>query len=140
MLAYQNDIDAVCQTGVQCPPADATTVQRQAWRFVFSPISAIDADPVAVRNPRRLTSVTDLERCSVWALSMYATQHQSQNAFRSLLKKLPKAKKIIGDHVASVTISPTDGLCTSVQRSGHFDFFPYATTNVQSLMTVSASL
>lgn len=140
MLAYQNDIDAVCELGTQCPPADAARVQRQAWRFVFSPISAIDAHPVAVRNPRRLTNATDLERCSVWALSMYATQAQSQRAFQSLLKQHPRIKKLIGDHVAAVTISPDDGLCTHAQRNGHFDFFPYAITNVQSLMTVSARL
>lgn len=140
MLAYQQEINEICQAGVQCPPTDAAAIRRQAWRFVFSPITAVDAQPVAVRNPKRLTNASDLEKCSAWALSMYASPSQGASAFQALERKFPRIKKLIGDHIAAVTISPADGLCTNVQHNGHFDFFAYGTTNVLSLMTVSAVL
>lgn len=140
MLAYQSEIDALNQSGIQCPPADASASEKQAWRWVFNPITTDCIKPVADRNPKRLHNASDTEKCSCWALSMYATQSTSVAAFHALLKKHPKIKKLLGDHIALVKISSPDGLCTVVQRSGHFDFFPNSATNVASLMTVTASL
>ncbi|WP_225010553.1 hypothetical protein [Pseudomonas aeruginosa] len=140
MLAYQAEISALNNSGVQCPPVDAIADDRLAWRWVFSPITSLSAEPVAIRNPRRLHSQNDTQKCSFWALSMHASKAQSVAAFQAILKHHPKAKKLLGDHVASVAITSDHGLCTTAQHNGHFDFFSYATTNVTSMMAVSERL
>lgn len=35
MLAYQAEISALNNSGVQCPPVDAIADDRLAWRWVF---------------------------------------------------------------------------------------------------------
>lgn len=140
MLAYQEKIDEILSEGIQCPPANASAVSREAWRWVRNPITPDCMKPVADRNPKRLQNASGELKCSCWALSMYASQSQSIAAFEALQRKHPKIKKLIGDHVATVNITPAVGLCTPNERNGHFDFFPFATSNVVSLMTIQAAL
>lgn len=137
VLAYQADIDVLKEQGIQCPPADATPVTKTAWRWVFNPISEACICPQAVRNPRRLIQAKDVEtKCSCWALSMHESLKASISAFQAVERMFPRARKILGNHIATVNILPEHGLCTSIDCNGHFDFHPYATADVAGILTL----
>lgn len=122
MLQYITGTEQIAS----CPPQDATPKNQEAWRWVFRPLTASSFRPVAVANPPRLHRAEDpMERCSCWALSMYASYEQGAKAFIALEKKIPRARKIFGDAIAGGMITPAHGVCTVPQKNGHFDLHPF---------------
>lgn len=136
---FSTALSEVESLGIQCPPAGATPKNINAWRWVANPMTHQCFDPPAVRNPNRLLK-DPYKACSSWALSMYLSQSQSIKAFKALEKNIKKARKIFGDHVASVVITQTDGVCTQPDWSGHFDLHQYSTSAVQASVSVTSSI
>ena len=130
---YSAQLTELSVNGFQCPPSGSVLIQRDAWRWVANPVSTQCFAPVGIRNPPRLLKATDpAEKCSCWGLSMHCSYEQSVSAFQGVQKSFPKARKIFGGYVASVSITPTDGACTLVDRYGHFDLHPFVTGSLQS--------
>lgn len=133
VLVFKNELLSLNEIGVQCPPVEAVPTIMQGWRWVFNPPSQDCFSPVAIKNPPRLLRASDPdEKCSCWALSMYASQASSIRAFKSIEKNFRKARKTLGDHVALVSIQPSDGLCTPVNDKKHFDFHPYLDNEIST--------
>jgi len=126
VLQYQTEVDKLAkETGQTCPPADAVVREIEAWRWVFSPISAKCFAPVAVRNPPRLVKATDpQEKCSCWGLSMHVSEKQSVTAFHYLEENFDRIRKLIGTHLAVGKLSEAHGLATKPDKYGHFDLHP----------------
>lgn len=141
MLEYQSEVTEVAKTGIACPPELATESSREAYRWVFNPITERCFHPQAVRNPPRLLNERDPERrCSCWALSMHETLNQSISAFQALEKTFRNAKKVIGNSVAQGILAQADGLSTPADRSGHFDLHPYKASALTIKFSVVAAL
>lgn len=115
------------------PPPGTSSIEQNAWRWVANPVSTQCFAPVAIRNPPRLLRASDpVEKCSCWGLSMHLSYAQSVSAFLSVQKSFRMARKVFGGHVANLLITPSDGVCTTADRYGHFDFHPYSTGGVQN--------
>lgn len=141
MLEYQSEVTEVAKTGVACPPLHASESNREAFRWVFNPVTARCFQPQAVRNPPRLLNERDPERrCSCWALSMHETLNQSVSAFQNLEKSFRNAKKVIGNSVAHGILAQADGLSTPADQSGHFDLHPYKATVLTLKFSIVAAL
>lgn len=137
ILMYQADVNKICSVGVQCPPQNASEKTINAFRWVKNPISDNCFKPPAVRNPRRLHSMTDLEkRCSCWALSMHTSLKDSINAFQHVELSFPNARKNFGEWVAEGTLTPNHGKCTPQDTYGHFDLHEYNASSVSTVFSV----
>lgn len=131
MLLYQTNVSEVTNNGFACPPASASESTREAYRWVFSPITEGCFHPQAVRNPPRLLNERDPEkRCSCWALSMHETLDQSVAAFKAVEKSFKNARKVLGNAVACGMLAQADGLSTPADEFGHFDLHPYKTSSL----------
>lgn len=140
-FTYQAQIDELASQGVTCPPADAVAVNLTGWRFVWSPLCQRSTVPVALKNPRRVLNAADPIKCSAWALSVYLSEPECRTAFAGFQNSFPNFKKNAGDHIASISISSSDGLCTPANpRNGHFDFHPLSHVDVVTKMTVQGAL
>lgn len=126
-------------SGIQCPPSGATPKDLTAWRWVANPLSNQCFEPPAVRNPKRLLKDPQ-KACSSWALSMFTSQSESIKAFQALEKNIKKARKVFGDHVATVMITQTDGVCTTPDWAGHFDLHLYSTSTVHTAVSVMSPI
>ncbi|RMO57497.1 hypothetical protein ALQ37_200218 [Pseudomonas syringae pv. aptata] len=136
---YSAQLAEISGNGTQCPPAGAFAQHLDAWRWVANPISAQCFAPVAERNPPRLLKETDAgKQCSCWALSMFVSQEQGIAYLQRLEKSMKMIRKRLGDHIAHVSITPNDGVCTKADRQGHFDLHPYAAASlVARVKTIS---
>lgn len=108
----------------QCPPAIAMESNKDCWRYTFNPISDTCFWPPKRKNPVRVASSTEQE-CSMWALSMYESEHQAVNAYVKLSRSFKNIKKVLGDHLSAGAVTCNDGKCMPANGHGHFDFHPY---------------
>jgi len=134
MLQFKEEIKEIpC-----CPPVTAVGRTQTVWRWVMDPLTTDSFLPVALKNPPRLHDVKDAqEKCSCWGLSMHGSYEQSIGAFKHLERSFKMARKRIANSVASATITPDHGLCTDLDKYGHFDLHPYATAQLHQTFVIA---
>ncbi|WP_248725739.1 hypothetical protein [Enterobacter cloacae] len=113
----------------QCPPANAQPAEVTAWRWTFNPFTDKCFSPIAILEPKRLLTIRDGQKCSCWALSMFESQMAAIKRMQQIELSIPNFKKNKGDHVSKVIITKVDGVATSPDNRGHFDFHPYKNFN-----------
>ena len=119
VLKYAEHIECL----QNCPPGNCQKCTRDAFRFVFADINhPQNFLPVALKNPSRLLG-DDTKRCSDHALSFFNSRENAIGAFQRMSRRFKNIRKTIGDHLATGTLQPQDGVATPVSRSGHFDLF-----------------
>ena len=113
-------------------PGTASGRDCKAYRFVHSDKAHVNNFlPLALIDPARKLP-GDIERCSSYALSLYETREQAVTDYNNIKKVAKKFPKQAGDCVAEVTLRPIDGVATSTDHRGHFDFFPNKTVDLPS--------
>lgn len=128
VFLHEAELACVSSQGAECPPAEAFEAERQAFRWIFDPMTDTCFLPVAQRNPPRLQRAHDpSQRCSCWALSMHESFEHSSRAFQAVEKTFKRARKTLGSAIAHGTLRCSDGLSTPSDKNGHFDFHPYST-------------
>jgi hypothetical protein len=117
-LKYQVEISSFGN----CPPQECLCCDRAAFRFVQSDILNPNNFLPQAKKPARRKFETDDVACSGYALSLFATREQAIAFYERLKSRYKKGPPIgIGTHLASGTISSTDGRATPVRDDGHFD-------------------
>lgn len=64
-------------------------------------------------------------QCIGWALSFHATQLQSIDKFKRILKDKENAYKKLGNYVATGYLEKVDGISDNENEEGHFSHFEY---------------
>lgn len=88
------------------------------WNFI----------PQAEKDPKRKFK-DDGDSCSGWALSVFNSQEAAKDFYNAMRNKRSRVDKILGTHLASVPITPTDGRLSAVRCDGHRDWHEYVTTS-----------
>lgn len=111
----------------ECPPSQAEPTARLAFRFVFDPLDMRSFEVFATRRPAQFA--TD-PCCSHCALSMFATEEHARAKFAKLMAIRKNIGKLIGDHLAEVTLAEEHGVQTAPNTDGHFDLHEYANVDL----------
>ena len=110
-----------------CPPTSATSLQRQAFRFVHSDSSMSNKSflPRALLLPGRKLK-GEQRCCESYALSMFDTEEKARAKFLKLSESNQLIKQHLGDQLAKGSVDPADGLSTKSNSEGHFSFFEFS--------------
>lgn len=119
-----------------CPSAHFPPDNLIGWRWTNSPLTRGCFLPVALIDPRRALSGSDLKKCSCWALSMFETRAQASARHAMLSATIPNFSRNVGDHVSMVTLNQGDGVVGPIGRYGHFDFHPSDTFDAMNRFVV----
>jgi hypothetical protein len=123
-----------------CPASHFAPGVRQCFRFVFSADLAGSFYPPLFRNPRRALKLADLQRCSGWALSFYATDEQAASELERLRRTNPRIHRTIGESLATGALTTEHGAMDMPDVLGHFDLHEYADVELYASFTVVRSL
>jgi len=138
---YQEWIDKLTAEGCQMPSLFEPNNTR-ACRFAFASSNQQNHIPQYVRNPKRM--LQDLGKgkadTSFLALSCFATNSQAEFFFSNLQKAFKNAKNSIGDALAEGILTNEDGMKTSTNQSGHFDFYEYEQCDLNKSFKITKRL
>ena len=102
-----------------CPPADYTSKQLLAFRFVFDNIDHENNFlPILLKNPRR--KLSDDAKCEGYGLSFFNSLENARNRYLKISRSYRNIHKGIGTHIARGTITKNDGIVSSINKQGHF--------------------
>ncbi|MFT3843365.1 MAG: hypothetical protein QM723_40660 [Myxococcaceae bacterium] len=121
-----------------CPPANASSADRTAYRYVGSKVDATCFRPVAEENPARKFAGVAAQCCG-WGLSLWDSIEQARTRYKALIEGHQKLKEK-WSNVARVEIKAGDGVHTPSDKHGHFTFFEYATTDLVKASTLGEAL
>lgn len=123
----------------ECPPPNYKEVSITAYRWVFK-----DSGHPNNFTPRRMIRPDHVYRnaelmCKAWGLSFFDNFAGARDRLNILLDKTPNIIKEVGDHIATLSISPEDGIASEPESKnyGHFTFFEYICTDFTSKATTS---
>ena len=111
-----------------CPLPDCKPMSATVFRLVHSPTIAKDFLPVRKLTPNR-RFFDNSGRCSGWALSLWKSEQLLRKKLGVLFASRPARRKL-GDHVATVEIAESDGVCTVPDDWSHFGLFEYAGADI----------
>jgi hypothetical protein len=122
-LEYQEDIDKINKEDnfSDCPPADYTSKNYDAFRFVFENIEhESNFKPLYHLNPPRIENAEAVIKCKSLAISLYTTLKSAKSMFEILTARRPeKMYKTIGTHLAFSELKEEDGICDIPNKDGH---------------------
>lgn len=119
-MKYQTELCSIAN----CPSPSCTNDRRKAYRFVFNPINTDSFLPQGIKKPSRgHKEISDDEKCSLLALSMFISEKAACKRYEELRKKIKNIGKTLGSHLAEGVIQPHHGVMSQPNSKGHFDFF-----------------
>jgi len=131
-LKYQNLIDSQ-DLKVNCPD-EATEAELTAYRLSFDPadkpenyLPNLIEDELLKKPPRRLHG--DGKHCEACALSFFV----SLEGCIAVLKAFPRLPHT---HISSGILENNDGVKGKTNHSGHFVFFEYEKTHLNSKFSI----
>lgn len=143
MCAYKYEVDL--NTLENCPFEDCVLDTLDAYRFVFEGMNGDSFIPVLKISPERISQPPFKDdnhfQCSGYGLSMFTTESQARAKFNKLRKRNNEIYKILGEKIASGTITPDLGERSEISRStGHFDFFEYESCDLSQHFSIVGDL
>lgn len=121
-----------------CPSADFTEVERDAYRWTNNPLSPNDFIPVALISepPPRMLDDSD-KMCMAYGLSMFDTLVNSLSRYKKEYNRRrphqrEQFKQDKGSFIALVKLTKSDGVANipNVNNYGHFTFHEYSETSL----------
>lgn len=138
---YQEWIDKLTAEGCQMPPLFKPN-NMKTCRFAFASSNQQNHIPQYVHNPKRM--LQDLGKgkadTSFLALSCFANNSQAEFFFSNLQKAFKNAKNSISDALVEGILTNEDGMKTSANQSGHFDFYEYEQCDLNKLFKITRRL
>lgn len=110
-----------------CPPSNYREVSMKAFRFIHYPSEHPDNFvPVQLQNPSRKFD-DDEARCKALGLSFFDDKGKAILFFRKRVAKFQRFAKIVGERIATISVSPEDGKASAPEETnfGHFTFHEY---------------
>jgi hypothetical protein len=117
----------------KCPPADIKPVKITAYRWIFEDLKHFNNHhPPLKIEPNRLADSDDCEHnCDGYALSLFTSADKAEKKLKRFLDKKPLLAEVLGNCIAEVNISETDGEGdTPEKKYGHFNFHEYENVNL----------
>jgi hypothetical protein len=108
---------------LDCPPQCSPPSPGTVYRFVHQPFIDRDFQPSASWKDESKSI------CAAWGISLFTNETQARARFAKLLKKHSQIYKELGDHLASGSISPANGVATK-PKSGHFDLYEWSESDL----------
>ncbi len=119
---YADEISRIAN----CPSAASKPIAIDAYRFVHDSLThPNNFMPVAKISPARRFATSET-RCSAHALSFFLSLENSIARFRQLEKNNKLLRKTLGNRVAKVSLTDSDGVVFPPQPTNHFDLHPDA--------------
>ncbi|MCE7924475.1 MAG: hypothetical protein DYG98_15625 [Haliscomenobacteraceae bacterium CHB4] len=122
VFKYQSLLDLV----PNCPPSGYREISVTAFRFVHAQNHPDNFKPVQLIYPSRKFEDDDT-RCKALGLSFFTEKNKARLTFQKISAKSPSFAKTVGEHIATISISPEDGafIVPKETNSGHFTFHEY---------------
>ena len=118
----------------ECPPKTYHPINSDAYRYIFEDLSnENNFKPVYLITPQRLNDEKDLERqCQGFGLSLYFELEGAENQYAALLKRNKNFHKIVGNKIALIKLTMTDGVASESNNHGnsHFTFHEYISVDL----------
>jgi len=137
---YQNEFNDMEEL---CPPHDCLKGNLAAYRWVFDEVEAEgNFLPLAKKNPSRVLSMRDKDKCKAHSLSMFVSKESAKKRFQYFYDGLMKEKafKMLGTHIAEGNIKEIHGVNSIEDRRGHFSHFQYEKVDLSVIFRIIESL
>lgn len=119
---YSDETDNLTEKNNNPCFSDYSEKEISAFRWVFPELSdSRNFLPVA-KDPQASSA---RRKCGGWALSFHETEAASEEAWQYHINNRPQQYKKLGTHIASGTISKTDGKCSNTDEHLHFNLIEY---------------
>ena len=138
-LKYKDEIGLLIEEGYSLPKLHDINPEREAYRFVFrNDTNGFNHKPVYCITPKRMIQdqVRGGKKISCYALSCFEKKDKAKKRYSDILKNSKKAKKTLGDCLASGVLNKDDGKATKVYRMTHFDLFEYECCNLNNKFSI----
>lgn len=112
-----------------CPLKETKTDIEVAYRFAFLAVKDTQNFlPIALLNPQRsMPGGKHIAKCcEAWSLSMFTTLEALQNKLKKVSETSPFFTKRVGEYFTQIKLTPSCGVHTVPNSSGHFEFFEKA--------------
>jgi hypothetical protein len=111
-------------TYANCPPQSRKSILGKSFRWVREQLSQRDFLPVGLM-PGAVPPGTP-PCCNHYSLSFFATAQNAEKRLLQILDRHPKFTERVGNCIAEVAITSSDGEATPQSGSfQHFEFFEY---------------
>jgi hypothetical protein len=95
--------------------------------------------PQGVKKPARMFDSEDQKKCSLMALSIFATSAKAKKVYRKLATKFD-AGELLGTHLAALKINPSLGRVSPASGSGHMDLHEFNGCDLAAIAEIVESL
>jgi len=125
-LKYQSSIDLLKL--INCPPKNATAKECEAFRFCFD---TLDHEETWITQATKHERTSTLPRrnvppkttCDSFGLSFFTSAKNAETTWRAFNARI---KERLGyKHLCGGLIHKNDGLCSAIEKSGHFNLSEY---------------
>ena len=127
---YQKDFDSL---ECECPYEAVSEARGTMYRIVHQDLSHqnIYLPPGKIKPARVLSEKNCRKKCELLALSFFTTKSAAKSKLDSLLQKAPQLKKVIGDCVGKVVLTPDDGDVSKEPKRKHINLYEGKGVNLQ---------
>ncbi|WP_439889748.1 hypothetical protein ACS7SF_10600 [Ralstonia sp. 25C] len=121
VLRYAQEITSIAC----CPPTEVLSEDFEGFRFAFSDLAhTSNYLPIARIQPERIISGRPVAQCcTAFSLSAFDSLENLVRKAKKILVNNPKFLRLVGDHYVKIGVSGSEGVRTSPNATGHFDFF-----------------
>ena len=138
---YQAQIDELLAIGCQLPELFAPN-GLQTCRFAFSGEGHTNHIPQYMSNPKRMLQDMGKGKAniSLLSLSCFTDEEKAETFYANLRKAFKNVHTSIGDSLSGGCLANEDGRKTSTATNGHFDFYEYASCDLNKSFQITKSL
>jgi len=136
MFKYQSEIEALNDCAIICPPTNIYPFQGLLFRYVHNSECENSRNnnlPVKKKSPNRMIDNDDFRCLAVASLSCFDTYEQALEFFEHKLIGYPNIAATLGCCIGQFVVNDEHGARTESNVKGHFSFFEYEDTNLESL-------
>lgn len=127
---------------IKCPPETCKPTNVSAFRWIFEQLEdERNFKPLYFKNPQRINSFDDVEKCQALGLSMFDSEKNAIKQFNFLKTRLGEtAYQVLGTNLALGQLVPDDGAASDPDPKGHFTIHPSETCTFESSFQIVATL
>ncbi|HKR02988.1 MAG TPA: hypothetical protein VJY62_00015 [Bacteroidia bacterium] len=133
---FKYEADHKAHAPVDCPPNEASSLKRTAFRYVNNPITT-DNFKTYIQlgwNPKATDPAHKI--CKACGLSMYSTKDKAYKKYRGN----PNKSNVKYTHIAEGVIESTDGIYAKPRSDGHFTLHEFEGVTLINKFKVVAEL
>ena len=126
-----------------CPPTHYEQIKSNAFRWLHRSIDEPkNFMPVLVQSPRRALTMSHIQACKGFGLSLFDSFEGALNRYNELIKNKPQLVLTFGNAIGEIQLEPNDGVSSEPESNnhGHFTFHEFENVDLSKKIIKFVSL